>query len=156
MTQLVWTQYGEDMSTADIPHARGVFGTDPRPDGIALSVTLVVRGFKDQADAHALAQAIEDILDPSDPTPPTRRPVADEARRRDGKWKRVADILAERMIYRDSCDNGHATLTEDCPFCDDIAAMVEYRKAGGKVGLPLATGKPIDVSELTTKGTTND
>jgi hypothetical protein len=62
------------------------------------------------------------------------------------KWKRIADVLAGRLMYHDFCD--HNPPEEDCPFCDDEAAMKIYRKAGGNVGLPAAQGKMVGIREL--------
>lgn len=63
------------------------------------------------------------------------------------KWKRVADTLAGRLMYHEFC--GHNPPEEDCPFCDDEAAMNLYRKAGGaNIGLSAIKGKMVDISEL--------
>jgi hypothetical protein len=62
------------------------------------------------------------------------------------KWKRVADTLAGRLMYHESCN--HYLFVEGCPFCDDEAAMKIYRKAGGNIGIPATTGKMIPIQDL--------
>ncbi len=43
------------------------------------------------------------------------------------KWRKVADALAERLMYHNGC--GHEVREPSCPFCADAEAMAVYRKA---------------------------
>jgi hypothetical protein len=48
------------------------------------------------------------------------------------KWRRIADMLAERLSHYEDCpDRGRHPDGFDCPFCEDAAVYAAYVAAGG-------------------------
>ena len=67
------------------------------------------------------------------------------------EWRAIADLLASRLIHHAYCDE-HAEVTEDCPFCDDIAAFVAYQKAGGTMRARSVSGPTIAIEHVPQNG----
>jgi hypothetical protein len=66
------------------------------------------------------------------------------------KWKKVAEVLASRLVMHAFCREHKADSPDpDCPFCEDRQAYSAYLKAGGRdFRPPPHTGPVVSVDEL--------
>ena len=66
-------------------------------------------------------------------------------------WHKIADRLAGRLANHAFCATHvpPGSDPENCPFCDDVAAYEEYRRAGGDiVPARLKGAKSVSLDEL--------